>query len=134
MVNNSNKCIIQILSIKRATQRILKMSKPKTTIAQVSPVATVAEQDETLNAIASAASVEAKDDDNEVVTVVLATSHKTPTAIIADKGSVDTVEGKERWFAKKDLKSFKLVDGKWHVSAPKRYFYNKLIAFTEASK
>ena len=98
-------------------------------------VATIAQQDETLENIAAAAPAEQpKDDDNEVITVVLANAHKTPTAIIAKKGSTDSVDGKERWFAKKDLNAFKLVDGKWHVSAKRRYFTGKLIAYTEQSE
>ncbi len=94
----------------------------------------IAAQDETLTAIAAQDSAEQKDDDNEIVTVTLSNAHKTPTAIILKKGANDSVDGKERWFAKKDLKGFKLENGKWQVSAPKRYFQNKLIAFTEASE
>jgi S-adenosylhomocysteine hydrolase len=93
----------------------------------------VTTQDETLNAIAAQDMQAPKDDDNEIVTVTLTNAHKTPTAIILKKGANDSVDGKERWFAKKDLKAFKLEDGKWQVSAPKRYFQNKLVAFTEAS-
>ena len=48
-----------------------------------------------------------QDDANEIVTVTLSNAHKTNTAIILKKGATDSVDGKERWFAKKDIKSFK---------------------------
>jgi len=121
------------ISANRKEDTMAKFNKSNT-----ATVETIAEQDATLTALATVASAadvtEQKDDSNEIVMVTLNSAHKTPTAIIAKKGSTDSVDGKERWFAKKDLKSFSLVNGKWQISAPKRYFSNKLVAYTEASE
>ena len=105
------------------------------TLASAANVPSVAEQDATLTAIASAApeAPKVEDDDNSLVTVILSNAHKTPTAVILRKGASDSVDGKERWFAKKDLSAFQLKDGKWHVTAKRRYFIGKLTAYTEAT-